>query len=198
MERAAKVFFPARNPNNKTLLFYAKKLDKLRRCPIVVQYHTQENFRFRGHVLPMLVSEYVEGELLPHFVAAQPGKRLHHFEALHLFYALVKGVEQIHLVGDYHGDLHSGNVIVRRVGLNFDVHVVDMYSWGRRTASHVQFDMTCLIRIFYDILGGSKHYAKQPPEVKGIILGLKQSLIRKKFKDLGRLRAHLDALPWQG
>jgi serine/threonine protein kinase len=196
VERAAKVFFPARNPNNKTLLFYAKMLDKLRKCSIVVQYHTQETFRYRGHVLPMLVSEYVEGELLPHLVARQPGKRLHHFEALHLFYALVKGVEEIHKTGEYHGDLHSANVIVRRVGLGFSVHVVDMYFWGRRTASHVHHDIACLIRILYDILGGAKHYSKQPPEIKGIILGLKQTLIRKKFRDATRLREYLERLPW--
>lgn len=197
VERAAKVFFPERNPNNKSLLYYAKMLDKLRKCSIIVQYHTQDTFRFRGHTLPMLVSEYVEGEILTQFVKGQPGKRLHHFEALHLFYSLVKGVEQIHKAGEYHGDLHAGNVFVRRIGLHFDVHVVDMYFWGRRTSSHVRFDLICLIRILYDILGGAKHYAKQPPEVKGIILGLKKSLIRKKFKDITKLREHLETLPWE-
>ena len=35
IERSAKVFFPARNPGNRALRFYAKKLHKLRHCPIL-------------------------------------------------------------------------------------------------------------------------------------------------------------------
>ena len=37
--RAAKIFYPKRNIRNRTLLKYAKKLDKLRGCQIVMQYH---------------------------------------------------------------------------------------------------------------------------------------------------------------
>ncbi len=93
VERAAKFFFPQRNPDNRAVLFYAKKLDKLRTCPIVIQYHTQEAFRYKGERITFLISDYVEGQLLSEFVASQPGKRLHWFEALHLVYALAKGVE---------------------------------------------------------------------------------------------------------
>ena len=41
IERAAKFFFPQRNPRDRTVNFYAKKLHKLRHCPILIQYHTQ-------------------------------------------------------------------------------------------------------------------------------------------------------------
>ena len=54
----------------------------------------------------------------------QRGRRLSPFEALHLLHALVRGVEEIHAVGEYHGDLHSDNIIVRRRGLGFEVKVV--------------------------------------------------------------------------
>ena len=37
-----------------------------------------------------------------------------------------------------------------------------------------------LIRIFYDAIGGAKHYRKQPPEVKAICCGLKRSLILRE------------------
>lgn len=36
--RAAKLFFPQRNPNDRTARFYARKLHKLRQCPILIQY----------------------------------------------------------------------------------------------------------------------------------------------------------------
>ncbi|RMD82740.1 MAG: serine/threonine protein kinase [Candidatus Dadabacteria bacterium] len=197
IERAAKIFFPKRNPHNRALKFYARKLNKLRNCSILIQYHTQESFRYKGMQVPFLVSDYVEGELLSDLLARQPGGRLHPFEALHLLYALVRGVEEIHRLGEYHGDLHSDNVIVRRVGLGFDVKVVDMYHWGRATAAHLQDDVCYLVRILYDAVGGARHYAKQPPEIKAICCGLKRSLITKKFRTASHLRRYLETFEWQ-
>ena len=46
IERAAKFFYPKRNPGNRAINFYAKKLNKLRDCSILIQYHTQEAFRW--------------------------------------------------------------------------------------------------------------------------------------------------------
>ncbi len=37
--RAAKLFFPQRNLGDRAVTFYAKKLERLRKCPIVIQYH---------------------------------------------------------------------------------------------------------------------------------------------------------------
>ena len=197
IERAAKLFFPERNPHNRAVNFYARKLNRLRECPIIIQYHTQDAFQFRGRQITFLVSEYVQGELLSEFLARQPGKRLHYFEALHLLYPLVAGVEQIHGLGEYHGDLHTDNIMVRRVGLGFEVRVVDMYHWGRRTAEHLLDDLCNLVRILYDAVGGPKHYAKQPPEIKGICRGLKRSLIRKRFRTVRQFREHLDTMSWR-
>ena len=196
VERAAKFFFPERNPHNRALTFYAKKLNKLRECSIIIQYHAQESMRFRGERLTFLVSEYVEGELLRDLLARQKGKRLHPFEAAHLLHTLVVGVEEIPGLGEYHGDLHPDNVLVKRVGLGFKVKVVDMYHWGRRTAAHVHDDICDLIHMFYETVGGAKHYARQPPEVKAICCGLKRSLIRKKFRSARRLREHLEQMTW--
>jgi serine/threonine protein kinase len=136
IERAAKIFFPKRNPRNRSVNFYARKLNKLRDCSIIIQYHTQETFRFQKEDIPFLVSEYVEGELLSDLLKRQRGQRLQPFEALHMLYSLVRGVEEIHRAGEYHGDLHSENFIVNREGLGFRVKVVDMYHWGRPTAEH--------------------------------------------------------------
>ena len=78
IERAAKLFYPNRNENDKAAKFYAKILHKLRQCPILIQYHTKERFVFKRVPITVLISEYVEGELLSEFIKKFPGKRLPH------------------------------------------------------------------------------------------------------------------------
>ena len=198
VERAAKIFLPQRNPNNRTIRFYARKLNRLRECSLIIQYHTQDFFQHRGQRTPFLVSEFVEGELLSDFLARQRGKRLQPFEALHLLHALVGGVAEIHAAGEYHGDLHADNIIVRRAGLGFRIKLVDMFHWGSPCAGHFQDDVLQLIRLFYDSVGGSRLYATQLPEIKAICCGLKRSLIVKKFRTASRLRDHLQHMEWSG
>jgi len=76
IERAAKIFFPKRNPKNRALQFYARKLNRLRRCSMIIQYATQESFRYYGQEIPILVSEYVEGEILSELLARQSPAQL--------------------------------------------------------------------------------------------------------------------------
>jgi serine/threonine protein kinase len=194
--RAAKVFFPQRNQSERAVTFYARKLEHLRACPLVIKYHHSESFRFRGHPMTVLISEYVDGVLLDDLVAAQPGKRLHPYEAMHLLHALASGVEQIHRMRDYHGDLHSGNVLVQRRGVQFDVKLVDLYDLGRPTKANIQEDVFDLVRIFYDVVGGRKWYATQPVEVKSICRGLRRGPIAKAFPTARQLREHLEEFPW--
>ncbi len=196
IERAAKFFFPERNPRDRTINFYAKKLHKLRHCPILIQYHTQEQIMFQREPLTFLVSEYVEGELLSKFLARQPGGRLGAFQAMHLLYELAKGIAIIHNLREYHGDLHTDNVIVRRYGLGFDVKLIDMIQWHAPRPENIQDDVCDLIRLFYDAMGGGRHYPKQPHEIKEICCGLKRSLILKKFRTAGRLCEYLETMPW--
>jgi len=138
----------------------------------------------------------VRGKLLPAFIARQPGKRLHVFEGLHLLYPIAVGLEEIHRRGEYHGDLHLENVMVERKGLRFEVKLVDLYHWGRRTREHIEDDVCSAIRLFYDALGGAKWYASQRPEVKAICCGLKRSLIAKKFRTAAQLCRHLETMEW--
>ncbi|MFH1754602.1 MAG: serine/threonine protein kinase, partial [Candidatus Latescibacterota bacterium] len=86
--RAAKFFFPHRNPRNNLASWHAKKLHKLRHCPIIIQYQTQETIIFKRTPITFLVSEYVEGEILPEFLKRQSGKRLNVFEGLHFLHTL--------------------------------------------------------------------------------------------------------------
>ena len=143
------------------------------------------------------MSEYIEGELLGAYVRRQPGKRLLHFQAVHLLHALAAGIECIHAMGEYHGDLHEDNIIVQRCGLGFDLKLIDLYHWGTPSAANIRNDVVMLIRLFYDVLGGQKYYAKQPPEIKAICCGLKQSLITRKFRTARHLRAYLEKIEWQ-
>ena len=198
IERTAKFFFPQRNKGDKALLFYARKLHKLRHCPVVIQYHTQERMTFKGRPVSFLVSEFVEGMILTEFLRRQPRKRLAPFTALHLLYGLARGIESIHAMGEYHGDLHSDNIIVQRFGLSFDLKLLDLFHWGVPSKANIQEDVCDMIRIFYDVLGGAKHYANQPREIKAIICGLKRSLIRQRFRTAGDLRNHLETMEFDG
>ncbi len=197
IERTAKFFFPLRNVREKTSTFYAKKLHKLCNCRIVIQYHTQESIRHSGMSITFLVSDFIEGELLSDFLQRQPGKRLTPFQGLHLLHALSSGIECIHKMREYHGDLHTENIIVQRHGLGFDLKLLDMFHWGAPKLENIHDDVCDLVRIFYDAIGGQKHYTRQPPETKAICCGLKRSLILKKFRSAGQLREYLENLQWQ-
>jgi serine/threonine protein kinase len=197
IERAIKLFFPQRNPNDRAARFYAQKLHKLRHCPMVIQYYTQDNFIFQGMPITLLVSEFVEGELLSDFIARQSGKRLSAFQALHLLHALASGIECIHQMKEYHGDLHTENIIVQRYGLGFDLKLLDFYHWGAFSRENVRDDIVDLIKIFHEALGGSRYYSRQPPEVKAICRGLKRTLILQNFRNAGQLREYLETLEWQ-
>ena len=196
IERAVKLFFPQRNIKDRAAKCYAQKLHKLRHCPIVIQYYTQETIIYHGQPITALVSEFVEGELLSDFLARQPGKRLSAFPALHLLHALARGIECIHQMKEYHGDLHTENIIVQRYGLGFDLKLLDFYHWGPPSRESVRDDVVEMVRIFHEAVGGTRHYRNQPAEVKAICRGLKRSLILKNFRTAGQLREYLETIEW--
>ena len=196
IERAAKIFYPHRNPGDKTAKLYARKLHKLRHCPVIIQYHTREEIVYRRMPITVLISEYVEGERLCDFLNRQRGKRLTPFEAVHLLHSLASGIGQIHQLREYHGDLHTENIIVNRVGLGFDIKLIDFYDWPSPKSENIQTDIVDMIRVFYDVLGGSRHYRKHDDRIKRICCGLKQGLILKKFPTASRLIDHLESMPW--
>lgn len=192
IHRAAKLFYPQRNVRDRAVTFYAKKLERLRRCSMVIQYVHTETVRRRGHPVTCLISEYVDGEILREFVRRQPGGRLRPFEALHLLYALACGLEEIHRVKEYHGDLHDGNVLVKRRGIFFDLKLLDFYHWGAPTRAHIREDVADLVRLLYDSVGGQARYAAQPPQIKAICRGLRRDLIGQAFPTALHLRTYLE------
>jgi serine/threonine protein kinase len=197
IERAAKLFLPQRNIRNRAAKAYARKLHNLRNCPIVIHYHTEETVVIRRTPITVLVSEYVEGELLSEFLKRQPGGRLRPFQALHLLYALAAGIADIHRKREYHGDLHAENVIVERYGLNFDLKILDLIQWEAPKREGLQDDICDMIRIFYDALGGPRFYSRQSSQIKDIVRGNRRSLILKRFPTATHLRLHLENLQWE-
>jgi serine/threonine protein kinase len=196
IERAAKFFFPHRNLKGKTSSAYAKKLHKLRNCDIIIHYYAQETYFTNDSQVTVLISEFIEGELLGDFLKTLPGKKLHPFAALHLLHSLAEGIDQVHRMKEYHGDLHTDNVMLQRFGLHFDLKVIDLYRWGSPNSQHIRDDVVELVRIFYEILGGKKAYPKLPQPMKDICCGLKRSLILKKFNTAGKLKGYIENLDW--
>src|SRR5881394_4035055 len=95
IRRAAKFYYPHRDPLGKAAIAYARKLDALRHCPILMQYHHQETTYVKRRKVIVVVSELVEGKKLSEFLNTQPHKRLTTFEALHVLYILAKGISPI-------------------------------------------------------------------------------------------------------
>ena len=196
IRRAAKVFFPQRNQRDKAVRIYARKLEKLRHCSMVIQYHHSETIIFEDQHVTMLISEFVDGFLLENFVKMTRGKRLPPFEAMTFLHTLATGIAEIHDVGEYHGDLHAGNVLVLRRGIFFEVKLVDFYNWGKPAAAHFRDDVKDVIRLFYDTLGGKKHYANQPDVVKQICFGQRSDLVTRAFPTMQDLVDHLESFEW--
>lgn len=192
--RAAKLFYPQRNARDRAVRYYARKLHKLRHCQVLIHYHAAEPVTVEDQRITMLVSDFVEGELLSAFLKRFPGQRLRPFEALHLLYALASGVEEIHLLDEYHGDIHSDNVIVSRFGLEFDLKLIDLFRQEGSRARGRRYDLYDVIYVFYESLGGAAAYSRQPAAVKYICCGLKRTLIRRKFPSVSHLRQHLEEL----
>ena len=196
IERAAKFYYPTRNPAGKAAVRYARKLNKLRGCSIIVQYHHQDTIWSRDERIDFVVSEYVEGEILSDFLARQPGGRLSAFEALHLLHALARGVEPIHQLREYHGDIHQENIIVSRRGIGFEVRLVDFFHLGAPTREKIADDVVDLVHVLHLSTGGAARYGKQPAFVKAVCKGLKRTLIVDQFRTAGELRRYLDTFAW--
>ena len=196
IRRAAKFYYPHRDPMGKAAIAYARKLDALRHCPILMQYHHQEIAYVKRKKVMVVISELVEGQKLSEFLSAQPGHRLSTFEALHVLYILAKGITPIHARGEYHGDIHDDNIMIRRQGISFEVKLLDFFDLGRPTRSRIHKDVLNLIQVFHTIIGGRDRYGAQPRVVKEIIRGQRDSLILQRFQSAGDIQHHLESLSW--
>jgi serine/threonine protein kinase len=196
IRRAAKFYYPHRDPTGKAAIAYARKLDALRHCPILLQYHHQEIAYVHKKKVIVVVSELVEGIKLSEFLHRQAGHRLSTFEALNVLYVLAKGIAPIHARGEYHGDIHDDNIMIRRQGVGFDVKLLDFFDLGKPSRSKIEKDVLNLIEVFLALVGGRSAYSRQPKGIKDIIRGQKDSLILERFSSAGDIQKHLESLQW--
>lgn len=106
------------------------------------------------------------------------------------------GVEQIHCLGQYHGDIHTGNIIVSRRGLGFAVCLLDFFDLGRSTQEKIQGYVYDMITVLFVLIGGADGYRKCGDAVRHIACGRRQSLIRQRFRNAGQLRVAIENLEW--
>ncbi len=196
IRRAAKFYYPHRDPMGKAAIAYARKLDALRHCPILMQYHHQEIASVRRKKVTVVISELVEGQKLSEFLHHQPRHKLSTFEALHVLHTLARGISPIHARGEYHGDIHDDNIMIRRQGIGFDVKLLDFFDLGKPTRSKIHKDVLNLVEVFHITVGGRETYHRQPKVVKDIIRGLKDSLILERFQSAGDIQRHIENLEW--
>ncbi len=197
IRRAAKLYFPHRDPKQQQIVRHARKLHALRHCPIVLQYHHSEILKVRRREVVALISELCEGEPLEQWIGRHRGKRLGAFRALSVLYHLVRGLEAIHALGEYHADVHSQNILIRPTGVRFELKLIDFYDWGRPTRYKQRQDVMDCVRLLHELIGGRAHYRNQPDEVKRICAGLKRTLVLKRFPTIVSLRKHLETFEWQ-
>lgn len=194
IKRAAKFYYPERDPHGKAAIAYARKLDALRHCPILLQYVHQETVTLAKQKVTVVVSELVEGVKLSEFLRKQ--SPLSTFESLHVLYVLARGIAPIHARGEYHGDIHDDNIMIRRRGVGFEVKLLDFFDLGKPSRNKIYKDVLNLVQVFHAVVGGREKYAKQPAVVRNIIRGLRDSLILERFKTAGDIQRHLESLEW--
>jgi serine/threonine protein kinase len=197
IRRAAKFYFPHRDPKHKLSVRHAQKLDTLRHCSIVLQYHHSDIITVKGQRIVALISDLFDGVQLEKWIAAQRGGRVRPYVALHVLYNLVRGLEAIHALGEYHSDVHSQNILIKPMGVRFDLRLIDFYDWGPPRPYKQKQDIKDTIRVFHELLGGRAHYAALPEAVKFICAGLQSTLMLKRFPTMTGLRNYLETFPWR-
>ncbi len=111
-------------------------------------------------------------------------------------YGLARGIAPIHARGEYHGDIHDDNIMIRRQGVGFEVKLLDFFDLGKPTKAKIYKDVLNLIQVFHTIVGGRVGYSEQPKVVKDIIRGLKDSLILARFGGAGEIQRYLENMEW--
>lgn len=196
IHRAAKLYFPHCNPTGRTTVWYAKKLNNLRNCPIVLQYYHTEQIQVARQKVLCLISEFCEGIPVAQWVAQQKGGRLSPYMALHLLYQLVLGLEEVHAVGEYHADVHSENILVQPRGVRFHLKLFDFYNWGRHARYKQSQDILDSIGVFSEVLGGKVWVARLPEEIRYICGAERSNVILRRFPNMTTLRMHLETFDW--
>lgn len=196
IERVAKFFYPDRYPDPKRSVRVARKLHRLRDCPVVLQYHHMGTLTWRKQPITYVVSELAHGRVLDELLREQPRKRFTPFEALNIVYAIADGVADIHARRNYHGDIHTDNILIERQGIRFRVKLIDLYLNPAQTDRRARGDVIDIVSLLYELVGGPKGYPQCPRIVKDVVCGRRRQAIHRKFPNAGALRDYIAAYEW--
>ncbi len=196
IERTAKFFYQDHLSKNAKATIYAQKLHKLRNCKILMHYRTQETVSIAGIPVSFVVWDQISGTQLEDFVAQQKNGRLSLFEALHLLHAVASGLDAIHSMQEYHGNIAAENIIVNRKGIGFQVKLINMSLEDRPVSRSIFEDVVNLVKIFANVVMPPRHSAKIPNGVKLLYSNLKTARISERFKNAGALKKHLETMLW--
>ncbi|MCA8918232.1 MAG: protein kinase family protein [Planctomycetes bacterium] len=188
--RVAKFYYPERNEKGKSLKEYVKRLERLSDLNCVIRYMHSDSIRYRGQRLDFMVSTRAPGKQLSYYIKKRGGA-LHPLEALLITEQIATGLEAIHAQGLYHGDVHEDNVMVRRVGIHYQVLFLDFIHLGPTTRERKRDDVYDMLTLLRDMTGGKNTYAKQPALVKALVKGGRRDLIYKTFPTALRVRTFL-------
>jgi tRNA A-37 threonylcarbamoyl transferase component Bud32 len=197
IRRAAKIHYPGKRGKPHSAFLHAQKLNALRFCPIVLQYHHTEMLSIGRCPVLVMISDLCEGEQLETWIARHPGRRLQPYLALHVLYHLARGIEGIHLAGHYHADVHSQNILIQPRGIGFDLKLIDFFDWGRTSRAKQQQDIRDTIAVFHECLGGNAYQHRQSPEIRHIVAGMRRHRMLQRFPSMTALRRHLETFDWK-
>lgn len=196
IERTARFFAPTLDPENRVANRCAQKLHRLRHCDILMHYRTQETIQVQGRPVTFLVADQVRGVPLAEFLAAQPGRRLPWFQALHLLHALATGLDKVHRTGEHHGELGADKVAVRRQGLGFKVKLMDVSPLSGKVKLAARDDVYALLQMFYETIGGARFYPDLPAELRALCCGMRRPAVHARYAHAGDLKRHLETMTW--
>lgn len=196
IERTAKFFHRHLSSANRIADLHARTLHKLRHCPIILSYRTQETIHIAGSPVTFLVADFVPGDLLGDFIGRQPGLRLDWFEALHLIHALAHGVNLMHGAGESCGALRYDNIVVRRHGLGFQIKLLELAT-RRASPEAVRYDVRELLGLFHTLTAGAGGARALPAAVRELV-GTPRRYEEKAlhYRDASALLSAINSLPW--
>jgi len=196
IERTAKFFYQDQLNKSTKAAIYAQKLHKLRNCKILMHYRTQETVSIAGLPVSFVVWDQINGMQLEDFIAQQKNGRLSLFESLHLLHAVASGLDAIHSMQEYHGNISAENIIVNRKGISFQVKLINMSLEDRPVNRSINEDVVNLVKIFANAVTLPSRSAKIPDGVKLLYSNFKTARISERFKNAGVLKMHLETMLW--
>jgi len=196
IHRAAKLYYMHKDPKSRQVVWTARKLNKLRNCTVVLHYHHTQVIQIARQKVLCMISDLNEGMQLENWIGKQRGGKVQPYVALHVLYELVRGLEAIHELREYHADVHSQNILIQPMGVGFELKLIDFYNWGRNSKEKQQQDILDAIGVFSECLGGRERYQNQCDEVRYILAGLKSNHILNRFPTMNALRVHLEHFYW--